>query len=213
VPAGRVLVVGGGNTGFQIAKELSASHVVELAIGSRQTPLPQKLLGRDTFWWLTKLGLLQKTVDSRIGRRARGRDTLIGSSARELKRRYGVTLRPRVVGASGRTVTFADDSEQEFDAVIWATGYSLDHSWIDGPVLDGDGRLRHRRGVTDVPGLYFLGLPWQYTRGSALLGWVKDDAEFIATEIAAATPAHAVAANHPQLDAAPALAAGATEGV
>ena len=65
-----MLVVGGGNTGFQIAKELSATHEVHLAVGSRQTPLPQRLLGRDLFWWLTKLGLLSKTVDSRLGRRA-----------------------------------------------------------------------------------------------------------------------------------------------
>jgi putative flavoprotein involved in K+ transport len=43
----------------------------------------------------------------------------------------------------------------------------------------------HRRGVTATPGLYFLGLTWQHTRGSALLGWVKDDAEFIAARIAA----------------------------
>ena len=70
------------------------------------------------------------------------------------------------------------------DAVIWATGYRPDYSWIELPVFDDDGRLRHRRGVTDVPGLYFLGLTWQHTRGSALLGWVKDDAEFIAKRIA-----------------------------
>ena len=42
----------------------------------------------------------------------------------------------------------------------------------------------HRRGVTDVPGLYFIGLTWQHTRGSALIGWVKDDAEYIAARIA-----------------------------
>lgn len=54
VPPGRVLVVGGGNTGFQIAKELAATHEVQLAIGSRQKPLPQKLLGRDLFWWLDR---------------------------------------------------------------------------------------------------------------------------------------------------------------
>ena len=92
-------------------------------------------------------------------------------------------LRPRVVGASGRTLTFADGSEQEVDAVVWATGYRPDHAGSTLPVLDADGRLRHRRGVTDVPGLYFLGLSWQHTRGSALLGWVKDDAEFIARQI------------------------------
>ena len=73
-------------------------------------------------------------------------------------------------GVSGRTVTFADESVLDVDAVIWATGYRFDHSWIELPVADADGTLRHRRGVTDVRGLYFLGLPWQHTRGSALAG-------------------------------------------
>jgi putative flavoprotein involved in K+ transport len=186
VPSGTVLVVGGGNTGFQIAKELSATHAVHLAVGSRQTPLPQRLLGRDLFWWLTRLGVLDKTVDSRLGRRARDRDTLIGSSPRELARRFGVGIKPRAVAASGRTVTLADGSRLDVDAVIWATGYRHDHSWIELDLTDADGRLRHERGVTGIPGLYFLGLSWQHTRGSALLGWVKDDAEFIAARIEAA---------------------------
>jgi putative flavoprotein involved in K+ transport len=184
VPEGAILVVGGGNTGYQIAEELSATHRVLLAIGSRQKPLPQRLLGRDLFWWLTKTGLLDKTVESRIGRRLRDRDTLIGSSPRRLTRRYRVELKPRVAGATDRTISFADGSKVDVDGVIWATGYRADHSWIDLPVFDSAGRARHRRGVTDVPGLYFLGLSWQHTRGSALLGWVKDDAEFIAKQIA-----------------------------
>ena len=185
VPQGTVLVVGGGNTGFQIAKELSATHTVVLAVGSRQTPLPQRLLGRDLFWWLSKAPILDKTVDSRLGKKLSTRDTLIGSSPRELRRRYGVELKPRLVDAEGRTVGFEDGGELVVDAVVWATGYRPDHSWIMLPIFDEKGRLRHRRGVTDVPGHYFLGLSWQYTRGSALIGWVKDDAEFIARRIAA----------------------------
>jgi putative flavoprotein involved in K+ transport len=185
VPPGTVLVVGGGNTGFQIAKELSATRKVVLSVGSRQTPLPQRLLDRDLFWWLTKARILDKNVESRLGRKLSTRETLIGSSPRQLKKGYGVELKPRVVDADGHTVRFQDGSELEVGAVIWATGYRPDYSWIKLPIFDADGRLRHRRGVTDLPGLYFLGLTWQHTRGSALIGWVKDDAEFIAERIAA----------------------------
>src|SRR5436853_4982687 len=143
VPEGTVLVVGGGNTGFQIAKELAATHAVHLAVGSCQMPLPQRFLGRDLFWWLTKTRLLQKTVESRLGRRLRDRDTLIGSSPRHLKR-HRVELKPRAVAASRRTVSFADGSELEVDAVIWATGYQPDHSWIKLPVTDPSGCVSHR---------------------------------------------------------------------
>jgi putative flavoprotein involved in K+ transport len=189
VPQGTVLVVGGGNTGFQIAKELSATHKVLLAVGSKQKPLRQRLAGRDLFWWLTKTGLIHKTVESRLGQRLKDRDTLIGSSPRELRRRYAVELKRRASAASGRTVRFEDGSELEVEAVIWATGYRPDVSWIDLPILDSNGRLRHRRGVTDVPGLSFLGLTWQWTRGSGLIGWVKDDAEFLAERIPASNEA------------------------
>ena len=184
VPTGTVLVVGGGNTGFQIAHELSATHEVHLAVGSRQTPLPQRLLGRDLFWYLDKTRLIGTTSESRVGRRLRDRDTLIGSRPRTLKRR-GVHLHSRAVDVAGNTVTFADGGTMSPDAVVWATGFGVEHSWIDVPVFTDDGRVVHRRGVTAAPGLYFLGLLWLHTRGSALLGWVKDDAEYIARQISA----------------------------
>ena len=113
IPAGAVLVVGGGNTGFQIAEELSRSHEVHLSIGSRQTPLPQRILGRDLFWYLEGTGLLRKSLETRIGRRLSGRETLIGSSPRRARRRHGVQLHKRAVDASGRTVSFADGETSE----------------------------------------------------------------------------------------------------
>jgi putative flavoprotein involved in K+ transport len=64
-----------------------------------------------------------------------------------------------------------------------ATGFRADYSWVHIPGVVEDSRVVHRRGVTDVPGLYFLGLTWQHTRGSALLGFVKDDAAYLADRI------------------------------
>jgi putative flavoprotein involved in K+ transport len=204
VPAGRVLVVGGGNTGFQIAEDLARTHEVHLSIGSRQTPLPQRIAGRDLFDYLEAIGLMRVTVDSRLGQRLRYRDTLIGSSPRAAQRRYGIRLRGRTVDAQGSEVIFADGTRVAPAAVIWTTGFAVDHSFVHVPVFDDAARLMHHRGVTCAPGLYFLGLTWQYTRGSALLGWVEDDAEFIAGRIAAhaaatgaSTPAGAMPAASP----------------
>jgi putative flavoprotein involved in K+ transport len=194
IPGGPVLVVGGGNSGFQIAEELSRTHDVHMSIGSRQKPLPQRVLGRDLFWFLDATGLIRKSVDSRIGRKLAGRDTLIGPKPKARVRRHGLRLHGRTVGADGCTISFDDGARLEIESVIWATGFRSDYSWIDAPVLDAEARLIHRRGVTESPGLYFLGLTWQHTRGSALLGWVKDDAEYIADRIAAFQPEASMAA-------------------
>jgi putative flavoprotein involved in K+ transport len=182
LPDGAALVVGGGNTGFQIAEELAGSRKVHLSIGSRQMPLPQRILGRDLFRYLDATGLMRKTVTSRVGRRMKDRETLIGTSPRAARKR-GIELRARASDAAASTVRFADGTALAVDAVVWATGFRLDHSFVELPVFGDSGEVVHERGVTDVPGLYFLGLPWQHTRGSALLGWVKDDAEHIAHQI------------------------------
>ena len=183
LPEGPALVVGGGNSGFQIAEELAGTRSVELSVGSAYPALPQRLLGRDLFWWLTRLGLMRVTVGSRLGRRLQNKETLIGTSRRSLQR-AGVRFRPRLVDAAGHTLRFADGTSREASVVIWATGYRFDHSWIDVPGVVRDGRVIHTRGITEVPGLYFVGLPWQHTRGSALLGFVADDAAHVAAHVA-----------------------------
>jgi len=185
LPEGTVLVVGGGNSGFQIAEELAVTKNVDLAVGTRMPALPQRFLGRDLFWWLSRLGVMGVSLESRVGRKMAKRDVLIGSSRRRL-RRAGVTFRKRFERAEGKRAVFADEGQLDVDAVVWATGYRPGFSWIDVPrVTDENGRILHRRGVTGAPGLYFVGLPWQHTRGSALLGFVGEDAAFIATAIAA----------------------------
>jgi len=69
--------------------------------------------------------------------------------------------------------------------IIWATGYSFDFSLVKLPVFDGDGYPIQRRGVTEHPGLFFVGLPWLHKQKSGLLFGVGEDADFIASAIAA----------------------------
>ena len=141
LPTGTVLVVGGGNTGYQISEELAQSRQVHLAIGARQMPLPQRILGRDLFRYLHATGLMYKTVDSRLAQRLKDKETLIGSSPRAA-RKLGIQLRPRATAAQGRSVTFADGSELAVDGVVWATGFRLDHSFVQLPVFDERGAVR-----------------------------------------------------------------------
>ncbi|HEY0451242.1 MSMEG_0569 family flavin-dependent oxidoreductase [Actinophytocola sp.] len=68
-------------------------------------------------------------------------------------------------------------------SVVWSTGFGRDHRWIEVPVFDGRGYPTHDRGVTSRPGLYFIGLPWQYTWGSGRFCGVAADAEYLASYI------------------------------
>jgi putative flavoprotein involved in K+ transport len=181
LPEGDVLVVGGGNSGFQIAAELAQHRRVTLSVGTRNVTIPQRPLGRDIFWWQTITGLVTAPADSRRGRwMRRGEGTVIGSSIREL-RRAGVTMRSRLAAADGPRVRFSDGHAMPVSTLVWATGFRRDHIWIEVPgVLDEHGQLRHRGGVTPAAGLYVLGQPWQRTSGSALIGYVGHDAAHLA---------------------------------
>ena len=143
LPDGPVLLVGGGNSGFQIAEELAATRTVDLSIATTYPMLPQRLAGRDLFWWLTRLGLLRVTVNSRPGQRMSRRDFVIGTNRRRLER-AGVRFRPRLADAEGGTVRFADHSLlEEVGVVVWATGYRSDYAWIHIPEVIRGGHVVH----------------------------------------------------------------------
>ena len=181
LPPGRVLVVGAGNSGVQIAAELAATHQVTLAVGTRAVSLPQRIAGRDLFDWLSRTHLMDVTVDSRAGRKLSTREVLVGTRLRDLTA-AGVRLGGRLVdidGADGTAATLAGGERVVPDAVVWATGYRPDYSWLPAAAVGTDGAPVHRRGLTSVPGLAVLGLPWLHTRGSALLGWVGRDAAWL----------------------------------
>jgi putative flavoprotein involved in K+ transport len=82
-------------------------------------------------------------------------------------------------------VDYLDLRRENVAAIVWATGYDYDYDWLHAPVFDAQGRPLQERGVTQVPGLYFLGLHWMHTFKSGLLSGVGRDAEYLAEHISA----------------------------
>jgi putative flavoprotein involved in K+ transport len=184
LPSGPVLVVGGGNSGFQVAQELAATgRPVHLAEGTALQTVPHRIAGRDLFWWLTMTRVIHAPAHTRLGRRLRANEPVIGTSRRALHR-AGVTFRPRAVSATGSTVTFQDGTSLRPAAVVWATGYRHDDRWITIPeALDPTGTLTSTGADTPVAGLHVIGRPWQRDRGSSLLGYVQHDAQRLADRL------------------------------
>lgn len=180
-----ILVVGSGDSGRQIAHELVlADRHVTLAHGSWRLRFPQRFLGRDIFSWLDKINALAAPANARRSRWIRQRDPVVGPALSGL-RKLGVRVVPRLMDADEDRVMFSDGTSTAPRTVVWATGFRSDFSWIDVPVVDRAGAALHHEGITAVPGLYFLGLPWQRLSGSALLGWVGEDARFLLDHMAA----------------------------
>ncbi|EYF05058.1 flavin-containing monooxygenase [Chondromyces apiculatus] len=180
LPEGDTLVVGCGNSANPIARELSGTRRVYQSLGEMMAS-PRRFLGRDIFFWLYTLRLMEVTVESRLGRRLRELpEGSIGLTPHDNARDYGVVLLGRTLEVRGDEVTCEGGRTVKVRTIVWATGFGHDYGWIEAPVLDARGAPVHRRGETEVPGLYFLGLKWQYRNGSSLLGGVGRDAEFLA---------------------------------
>jgi putative flavoprotein involved in K+ transport len=210
LPAGEVLVVGSGNSGVAIAIELARDRDVVLACGSNPR-VPRRVSGRrlirtmgaiaaqqlavppdaadreaDLMRWLDEVGFYEMAADTPLGARlsAATSDAYCGPPLEEVAAAHGIRLTGRVEVAGGRPVS-SDGETLAPRAVVWATGYRHDFGWLRAPVLDPGGVPRHTRGVTAVPGLYFLGLRFLHTASSSLLYGVGRDARHLVEHIRA----------------------------
>ena len=245
LPPGAVLVVDSGASGAQIAEELFRSgRRVYLSVG-RHTRLPRRYRGRDLIWWLSAMGLDQKSTEEHGPDRTKPLITgAFGGSTIDFRRfaAEGVTLLGRIQGAHQGVVNLASDlgkrlahgdgsytafldmmdayverhgldmpeeptartvlpdppclieplpylnlHDAGIGTVVWATGYDTDFSWIEVPVLDTQGEPVHHQGITEMPGMYFLGLRWLSNFKSSLLSGIGEDAARLADHIASRT--------------------------
>lgn len=180
---GPVLVVGGGNSGAQIAVELAASRPVVLSMGQSRSFLPITIMGVSIFSLLKAVGLLTLSGTSWIGKRWKQRpDPIFGyeKQMRELERSGKLRIAERTLSIHGNIAMFSDGEQASFSNVIWATGFRPSYKWLHVPgALNDAGRPLHERGVSPIKGLFYIGQPWQHSRSSALLGGVGADAGYL----------------------------------
>jgi putative flavoprotein involved in K+ transport len=189
---GPVLVVGLGNSGAEIARELSRTHATSVS-GTPSGELPLRhgrAAARFVFPVVRFAGLHVLSLGSPIGRRllpklATGAAPLIRTRRKELAA-AGVASVGRVTGVRDGLPVVADGRVLAVTNVIWCTGFRSDFGWMNVPAFDEAGRVRQWRGVVEsVPGLYVLGLDSMYSINSdSLLGIVRD-AAYLARRIAA----------------------------
>lgn len=165
---GRVVVVGAANSAVQIAVELAPHAEVTLATRQRVRFLPQRFLGRDIHFWFRITGLDRSRI-------AKDQATpVIDAGGYRAALAAGQPVQKRMFQAFTREgVMWADNVREQIDAVIFATGYRQEFSFLEGL----PNPVRHRRGVSaSVPGLYFVGLSGQTGFASATLRGVGPDA-------------------------------------
>ncbi|WP_078393764.1 flavin-containing monooxygenase [Shouchella patagoniensis] len=181
-----ILVVGGGNSGAQIAVELAKDKNVTIAVGHELKFLPLKFFGRSIFSWLETFGLLYAGKNTLKGKWfQKQNDPIFGKELKKLIRNRKVDVKPKVTHVNDTEVHFKNNTRRKFTSIIWSTGFVPSYDWIniEGVISNDEGKPIHTRGITNIKGLYFIGLPWQYQRGSALICGVSLDAEYLVSTI------------------------------
>jgi len=188
---GPVLVAGLGNSGAEIAYELVRTRATWVAGNEHgEIPVPHgSVRSRFVLPVIRFLGHRVLTKGTPIGRKvgpkiAAGGTPLIRTKSQHLSE-AGIERGGRVVGTRDGLPLLEDGRVVDVPNVVWCTGFREDFSWIELPIFDADGRPRHERGVVGAePGLYFVGLIFQYSVTSDVLPGVGRDAERIAKHLA-----------------------------
>ena len=189
---GDVLVVGVGNSGAEIAFELARTHRTHIS-GKPSAQLPFKhgpAMARFVIPIIRFMGTHVLTMRTPIGRKVAPKfisnaAPLIRVKLKDLDK-AGVEQVGRTAGAKEGLPVLEDGRVLDVKNVIWCTGFRHDYSWIDLAGFGADGTPVHRRGVVeDEPGLYFMGLLFQFAAVSDVIPGVGRDAEHIVKQIAA----------------------------
>jgi putative flavoprotein involved in K+ transport len=184
---GGVLIVGAGNSGADIAMDLAPLHETWLSgpiRGHIPADIDRGLPRHLAFPVVRFFGLHVLTIRTPIGRRARAKRARQGDPLVRVKPKWlgaaGVHRVGKTVAARDGAPVLEDGTVPNVANVIWCTGSGHDFSWVDLPIFGQDGEPIHERGVvTSEPGLYFVGLPFQYSMASDLLPGVARDARFV----------------------------------
>ena len=186
IAPGPVLVVGAGNSGAEIALDLATGSGIDdrrVSLAGRDVGyVPGSALGNGVYPLLRLLG---GWGARQVRRRLQGVGDPLGRVRPGDLTEAGVGRLPRVTGVHNGIPLLADGRTVAATAVVWCTGLYPDYDWVRLPVLDDTGRLRQNRGITEHPGLYVLGLPYQSTITSHLVGGVGADAAHVVDRLMA----------------------------
>ncbi|MGX2992988.1 flavin-containing monooxygenase [Streptomyces sp. JNUCC 64] len=183
----RVIVVGAGNSAVQIAAELAVVARVTLATRRPVRYAPQRILGRDLHFWLTRTGVDRAPL-GRLLRVPPSPPVIDDGRYRAALARREPDRRPVFTGTEGAEVIWPDGTREAVDTIVLATGYRPDLPYLTGldGALDRAGRPRHREGRSLAhPGLAFAGLEWQRGLTSNSLRGAGRDATRTARHLAA----------------------------
>jgi len=192
---GDVLVVGVGNSGAEIAFELSRTHATWLS-GKPAGEIPVRHGPAAARFFLPIVrfaGHHVLTLRTPVGRKvlpklATQAAPLIRTKMKDLLE-AGITQVPRTVGVTHGKPELEDGQVLDVANVVWCTGFHYNFGWIDLPIFGDRGApMQHRGVVTTQPGIYFVGLEFQYAATSDILLGVGRDGEYVAKHIASRAP-------------------------